>query len=92
MDIGSVRPNDLPLSVIKPVDTPLRKQERREIIQAVKAIGKTDMPGEDNELTFVVDRDTRKVLVRIVNKETREVVRQIPSEIVLRLARELDQK
>ncbi len=48
-----------------------------------------ELLGQDNELSFVVDRNTRRAVVRIVNRETREVIRQIPDEYVLRLAEEI---
>jgi uncharacterized FlaG/YvyC family protein len=60
--------------------------ENREIIQAVKALNSSEMLGEDNQLTFQKDRDTQRMVVRVVNKKTNEIVSQIPPEYVLRLA------
>jgi uncharacterized FlaG/YvyC family protein len=37
----------------------------------------------------VVDRASRRAIVRIVDKQTHEVINQIPAEYVLRLAEEL---
>jgi uncharacterized FlaG/YvyC family protein len=45
--------------------------------------------GENNELTFVLDRNTRKAVVRVVNRQTGDLVFQIPPEYVLRMAQEL---
>ena len=61
---------------------------QRQLIQAVKAVNAAEMFGQNNELTFVMDRASRRAVVRIVNRNTHEVVRQIPSEYVLRLAEE----
>lgn len=61
----------------------------RELIQAVKKISSAELFGSDSELTFVLDRETRRPLVRIVDKETKEVIRQIPAEHVLRMAEHL---
>ena len=61
---------------------------QRELIQAVKAINATGLFGQDNELSFILDRNSRRVVIRVVNRDTREVVRQIPAEHVLRLAEE----
>jgi uncharacterized FlaG/YvyC family protein len=47
------------------------------------------MLGQDNELTFVLDRALRRAITQIVSKQTGEVVEQIPSEYVLRMAEEL---
>ena len=67
--------------------------QNRELIQAVKAVNASessnDMIGDKNVLTFAVDRETRKPVMRIVNRETNEVVTQLPPEQVLRMAEEL---
>jgi flagellar protein FlaG len=60
------------------------------LIQAVKAVNTSGILGQDNELTFVVDRGSRQAVVRIVNKKTREVVLQIPDEHALRMAEEVN--
>ena len=63
--------------------------ENREIIQAVRAVNASANLGDNNELTFSLDRQTRRPVIRIVNRETNEVVLQIPNEQVLRLAEDL---
>jgi uncharacterized FlaG/YvyC family protein len=67
---------------------PLSDDERT-LIHAFKAVNASEMLGQDNELTFVLDKASRLAIVRIVNKHTREVVQQIPSEYVLRMAEEM---
>lgn len=59
---------------------------QRELIHAVKAVNATGLFGQDNELTFILDRATKRAVVRIINRDTREVIQQIPAEYVLRLA------
>ncbi|MDH5216473.1 MAG: flagellar protein FlaG [Gammaproteobacteria bacterium] len=44
----------------------------------------------DRELQFQVDKDTGKTVVKILDADTNEVVRQIPSEEVLELTKHLD--
>jgi uncharacterized FlaG/YvyC family protein len=63
--------------------------ENREIVRAVKALNGTEMFGNENELTFQRDSVTHRMVVRVVNRTTREVVSQIPPEYVLRLAEDL---
>jgi len=60
--------------------------ENRDVVQAVKALNGTEMFGHDNILTFQRDRQTHRMVIRVVNKTTEEVVSQIPPEYVLRLA------
>lgn len=62
-------------------------QQQRELLQAVRTVNKAETFGPENELTFVFDRESRKTLLRIVDRETKEVVRQIPTEDVILAAR-----
>jgi len=61
-------------------------QDQSTILQAVKAVNQAELFGQENELTFIVDRTSHRPALRIVNKSTHEVVAQIPSEAVLDLA------
>jgi len=55
----------------------------------VKAVNAVELFGQNNELTFIMDRATRRAVVRIVDRKSGEVVEQIPAEYVLRMAEEL---
>jgi uncharacterized FlaG/YvyC family protein len=63
--------------------------ERRELLQAVKQLEKTSIAGEGNEIRLALDRETRRPVVRIVNRETGELIQQFPTEEVIRLAQRL---
>jgi uncharacterized FlaG/YvyC family protein len=67
---------------------PKSTEDQRALIQAVKAVNAAEMFGQENELTFVIDRAARIAVVRIVNKKSGEVVEQIPNEQVLKMAEE----
>jgi flagellar protein FlaG len=69
--------------------SPEQKAENREIIQAVKAVNNAELFGNNSELTFSLDRQTRRAIVRIMDRKTNEVIQQIPPEYVLRLAEDL---
>ena len=60
----------------------------RDVVQAVKALNGAEMFGE-NELTFQKDQQTHRMVIRIVDKKTQDVVMQIPPEYVLELAEDL---
>ena len=71
-------------------DVPAQKPaETREVVQAVKALNQTEMFGGEDELVFQRDDATQKMVIRLVNRQTKEVVSQIPPEYVLRLAKDL---
>jgi flagellar protein FlaG len=63
--------------------------ENRDIVQAVKALNAAQSFGDQNEITFSLDRNTRQAVIRIVDRQTQELVSQIPPEYVLRLAEDL---
>jgi uncharacterized FlaG/YvyC family protein len=92
MALGPVSLIDYQLSIAQPVEPLLRQPPKKEVIEAVKAVNKAEFFGQENEVTFVLDRRSQKVLIRVVNKETREVVRQIPDDYLQRLASELAEK
>jgi len=80
-----------PATAYAPTNTPKVQEqqgEQRELIQAIKAINASGMLGDQNMLTFTVDSATRRTVVRIVDRETNEVISQLPAEEVLRVARE----
>jgi flagellar protein FlaG len=60
-----------------------------EMAQAVKAVNGAKLFGLDSELSFAMDRESKRLVVRLVDKKTRHVIRQIPAEEVLRQAASL---
>jgi len=65
-----------------------QQTQNREVIQAVKALNSAEMFGENHELRFQKDPQTHRMVVSIVNRQTKEVLSQIPPEYVLELAAE----
>jgi uncharacterized FlaG/YvyC family protein len=63
--------------------------EKREVVQAVKAVNGAEMFGPENELRFQKDPETNRLVVKVVNRKTREVLSQVPEEYVLRLAEDI---
>ena len=91
MEVGSLQAGAMLASTVQPAITSSEiTADQRQIVQAVKALNATEMFGEDSELTFVLDRETRRPLVRIIDKKTNEVIRQIPPEYALRMAEYLE--
>ena len=90
MNISSVNPVATALAdTLSPSQTREQTSERVKIVQAVKAVNDTNAFGENHELTFVLDRTTHRTLTRVIDRQTQEVVMQIPPEYVLRLAEQL---
>jgi flagellar protein FlaG len=66
--------------------TPQTMQVKQEIEKEKEA---TLLAG--SSLEFSVDTDTNKIVVKVVDNETRELVRQIPMEEMLALAKAMNQ-
>lgn len=86
-----IPPMTAPIAAPTTVPGPI-EEDRRVLIQAVRAINAAELYGQEHELSFAVDRASRRAVVRIVDRKTRDVVDQIPAEYVLRLAEELKQQ
>ena len=63
-----------------------KTSENRAVVQSVKALNGTGMFEQENQLLFQKDPQSQRMVVRVVNRMTREVVSQVPPEYVLRLA------
>jgi len=66
--------------------------QNRQVVQAVKALNKSEMFGSDNGLEFERDPESKRWVVKVVNRTTGDVVSQIPPEYVLRLADDVKEK
>lgn len=62
--------------------------QRRQLIQASRSVNDSGILGQ-NQLVFLIDSQTHRPVIRVENRETHEVVAQIPPEYVLRLAEDL---
>lgn len=82
---------------VAPVELPAKAPERaREVAdanslaQATEKINQTIRMLASN-LSFTVDEETGMDVVKVVDMDTKEVIRQFPSEEVLAIAKALDQ-
>jgi uncharacterized FlaG/YvyC family protein len=92
MDISAVNRNlSAPVTGASEIP-PEKTAENRPIIRAVKALNGTEMFGQDNLLTFQRDPNSKRMVIKVINRKTQEVVEQIPAEYVLRLAEDLKQQ
>lgn len=89
MDITAINRSATGVHAPEPAVTSDKVAEKREVVQAVKAVNGSEMFGMENELRFQKDPETNRFVVRVVNRKTREVISQVPEEYVLRLAEDL---
>jgi len=67
---------------------PQQAAERRQLMQAIKTVNQSGQLGR-NQLVFMVDSQTRRPIIRVEDRETHELVLQIPPEYVLHLAEDM---
>lgn len=89
MDVSALSRITQALPAVATAVAPDKASENREVVQAVKALNQTEMFGEDNDLVFQKDPQTQRMVVKVVNRKTQDVISQIPPEYVLRLAQDL---
>ena len=65
------------------------RAQNRDVIQAVKALNAAGMFGQENELLFQKDPQTQRMVVRMVDRQTKQVISQIPPEYVLQLSADI---
>ncbi|HEV2201099.1 MAG TPA: flagellar protein FlaG [Bryobacteraceae bacterium] len=92
MDVSSISNLSVPSAPIDHASPPPATADQRALIRAVRAVNAAELFGQDNELTFVLDRAARRVLVRIIDKNTGELVQQLPAEAIVQMAEELNGK
>jgi flagellar protein FlaG len=77
-----------PAVVPEPVQQRQPSQEQvQRAVESMKQMIETTKP---NSLQFSIDNDTGKTIVRVSDAQTGEMIRQIPSEELLEIARSLD--
>lgn len=73
--------------------TPLSKAQqtanREQVTKAVENINRIIQVASQN-LEFSVDHDAHQVIVKVVDQQTKQVLRQIPTEEVIEIAKSLD--
>jgi flagellar protein FlaG len=72
-----------------PAPTPEVKAAQQQVKEAVEQIQR-NIAAKSTDLRFTVDKATGKTIVSIVDSQTQEVVRQIPTEEIMKLARWID--
>ncbi len=81
--------------IARPADNPQASQSvvapaDRGQVEAAAASVRDFVEPINNNLEFSVDDDTGRIVVKIVDRTTKEVIRQMPSEEMLAIAKALD--
>ncbi|HYD60989.1 MAG TPA: flagellar protein FlaG [Noviherbaspirillum sp.] len=79
-----------PVVTATAVQPPPAAPSAEQVTQALKSINKT-LQGLSQGLEFTIDEDSNRTIVKIVDKDTKDVIRQIPTKEALEIAKALDQ-
>jgi uncharacterized FlaG/YvyC family protein len=88
MNISSTTPVVTPSDLYSGL-TPAETTERQKVVSAMRTVNADNMFGASRELTFSVDRTTRRMIIHVIDRDTHETVMQLPPEYILRLAADL---
>ena len=87
MEISSIQPSGYSGEPQTSV-SPEQAAQRRQLMHAIKSVNDSGTLG-NNEMVFLVDRQTHRPIIRVEDKETHEIVFQAPPDYVLNLAERL---
>jgi flagellar protein FlaG len=79
-----------PAAAVAPAAAPAQASPKHDDVkQAVKEI-QTFVNNVTTNVQFSVDQDTGRTIVSVIDTETKQIVRQIPTQDVMKIARALD--
>lgn len=79
------------IGALDAIDRTLKEPDpTAQVILAVRRLNKAEFMGEGHELKFVRDEETQRQVIRIVNRETGEVIDEFPPQNILHMLAELD--
>jgi uncharacterized FlaG/YvyC family protein len=61
----------------------------RQVVAGIRAMNRTQSLGTDRELAFAFDEQVRRVLIQIKDRNTGEVVREIPLKEILEMMKQI---
>jgi flagellar protein FlaG len=90
-DLSSLsRSTASPVQTAAAVEPPKAVPSTEQVTQAIKSINKA-MESLSQSLEFSIDSDTHITVVKVVDKQTNDVIRQMPTKEALEIAKALDQ-
>lgn len=62
----------------------------REKLEEISGLLNFEMKARSTNLDFQVDAATNRVVVKVINKDTGDVIREVPSEAILRVSQNIE--
>lgn len=86
---GSIASSNAPATAVQAEKAPARQPTAEQLSEAVEVINSV-LRQSGNSLEFSIDNDTRKSIVKLVDTNTGELIRQYPSDETLAISRSID--
>jgi len=86
----AANPQPIALTAARERVRELQKDQQAELREAVTQLSDY-VQSVQRDLSFEMDESSGKTVITVIDRKTQEVIRQIPDEVVLKLARNLQQ-
>lgn len=83
----AIESRQIPSQKLSANDAPPNTDELGKLVSEMQR----KVPVASKDLQFLVDQDSGRPIVKLTDSATKQVLWQVPSEVVLRIAKELDQ-
>lgn len=80
-------PVELPKVAVKEMSAAEKEEQVKEAAEKINEFIET----MTHDLSFSVDKDTNRTVVKVLERESGDVIRQIPAEEILKIAKMLDE-
>lgn len=81
-------PAELAPNRAQPPSVKKQREQNQKVREIAQELNKA-MEASNTKLTFVVDQESKKAIVKVVDSETNQVIRQIPSEEAVLVAKKI---
>lgn len=71
-------------------EAPTTPPSKEDVSAAVDKLNEAMQSSSQSSLKFEIDDDTKQIVVKLIDQSTQEVVRQMPTEEALQMAKSID--
>jgi uncharacterized FlaG/YvyC family protein len=91
VSVAAIRAVPLPESQIN-APTASQRAQTHALVSAVHAINQAGAVGPDREVTYSTDSATKALIISVVDKQSKQVILQWPSEYALQMAQQFQKE
>jgi uncharacterized FlaG/YvyC family protein len=92
VSVAAIRAVTLPESPNNNSPTASARAQTHALVSAVRVINQAGAVGPDREVTYSTDSATKALVISVVDKQSKQVIVQWPSEYALQMAQEFQKE